>query len=300
MNVIETRGLTKYYNKSRGVVDLNLQIKEGEIFGFIGPNGAGKSTTIRLLLNLLFPTRGEGKIFNYDIIKDSPGIKQLVGYVPSEIYYYSDMSVGELFEYSARYYSVFLGNYYKKLIDKFDLDLSQKIVDLSMGNKKKVAIVQSLLHKPRLLILDEPTSGLDPLMQNQFFEIIKETNDMGTTIFFSSHILREVEKICHRVAIIKDGIIIKEDDIKAIKARLLKRVSYQIKKGSDVNPSFLLPGIISIEEDLNGATFLYQGELNILFKKLSEMAIERISILEPDLEEIFMHYYNDKSSEGEH
>jgi len=294
MFAIETKGLTKYYGKSRGIIDISFQIKEGEIFGFIGPNGSGKSTTIRLLLSLLFPTSGAGKIFNYDIVKDGPKIKQMVGFVPSEVHYYEKMTVKELLEYSARFYKVTLNHHFNRLVDALDLDLTRKIDDLSMGNKKKVAVIQSLIHKPRLLILDEPTSGLDPLIQNRFFEILKEENEKGVTIFFSSHVLSEVEKLCHRVAIIKEGRIVNEDDISSLKEKLLCRVTYQLKNGTKDVP-LQTPGIISTEKSKNVTTFLYQGKMTALLKDLSKLPIEKITITEPDLEEVFMHYYQDDS-----
>lgn len=292
MFAIETKGLTKYYGKSRGIIDISFQIKEGEIFGFIGPNGSGKSTTIRLLLSLLFPSSGAGKIFNYDIVKDGPKIKQMVGFVPSEVNYYEKMTVKELLEYSARFYKVTLNHHYNRLVDALDLDLTRKIDDLSMGNKKKVAVIQSLIHKPRLLILDEPTSGLDPLIQNRFFEILKEENEKGVTIFFSSHVLSEVEKFCHKVAIIKAGRIVDEDDISSLKEKLLSRITYRLKNGTK-KIHLQTPGIISTEKNGNESSFLYQGEMVTLLKELSQKPIEKITIEEPDLEEVFMFYYQE-------
>jgi len=292
MYAIETHKLTKYYGKARGVLDLDLKIEEGEIYGFIGPNGAGKSTTIRLLISLLFPTNGTGKIFDYDIVNDGPKIKQIIGFVPSEIHYYEKMTAKELIEYSARFYGVSLNKHSDRLVQALDLDLSRKIDDLSMGNKKKVAVIQSLIHNPRLLILDEPTTGLDPLIQNHLFDILKEENKKGTTIFFSSHVLGEVEKLCHKVAIIKEGRIVNEDDINSLKEKLLSRVTYRLKSGtSDITLN--TPGIISVEKNKTGVTFLYQGEIPVLLNDLSKLPIEKISIEEPDLEEVFMHYYED-------
>ena len=292
MYAIETKGLTKYYGKVSGIIDLSIQIKEGEIFGFIGPNGSGKTTTIRLLLNLLFPTSGNGKIFDYDVVKDSPKIKKIVGFVPSEVSYYNNMTVKELLEYSARFYRIPLNDHFNRLVDVLDLDLTRKIDDLSMGNRKKVAVIQSLIHKPRLLILDEPTTGLDPLIQNRFFDILKEVNEKSTTIFFSSHVLSEVEKLCHKVAIIKDGRIVNVDDIRSLKEKLLSRVTFRLKDGAE-DISLQTQGIISIEKNENEFSFLFRGEIAVLLKDLSQIPIENITIEEPDLEEVFMHYYED-------
>jgi ABC-2 type transport system ATP-binding protein len=200
------------------------------------------------------------------------------------------MTVKELIEYSARFYKISLDHHLERLIEMLDLDVSRKIVDLSMGNKKKVAVIQSLIHKPRLLILDEPTIGLDPLIQNRLFDILHEQNQMGTTIFFSSHVLSDVEKFCHRVAFIKDGRIIMEDDIHSLKEKLLSRITIRLKEGMK---EFRLhtTGILSLEKTKNGSSFLYKGEIPPLLKELSQLPVEKITITEPDLEEVFMHYY---------
>jgi len=294
MYAIETKGLTKYYGKARGIMDLNFRIKPGEIYGFIGPNGSGKTTTIRLFLSLLFPTSGTGKIFDYDINKDGPKIKHMVGFVPSEVNYYESMTAKELIEYSARFYRIPLDHHFNQLVDVLDLDLARKIEDLSQGNKKKIALIQSLIHNPRLLILDEPTTGLDPLIQNRFFEILKEKNEKGVTIFFSSHALNDVEKLCHRVAIIKDGRIVDEDDISSLKEKLFSRVTYRLKKGTE-NIPLQTPGIISLKKNGDESSFLYQGELPALLNDLSQKPIEKITIEEPELEEVFMFYYQDEN-----
>lgn len=300
MKVVETEGLTKYYGKARGVLDLNFSINEGEIYGFIGPNGAGKSTTIRLLLSLLFPSSGSGKILGYDIVKDGPVIKKMVGFVPSEVHYYEKMTTAELLHYSAHFYGMKLSGKHMDLIELLDLDINRRIEDLSMGNKKKVAIVQSLIHKPKLLILDEPTSGLDPLIQSRFFDLLKEENQRGTTIFFSSHILAEVQKFCHRVAIIKEGKIVDEEDIISMKEKSLSRVNCYLKEGSegkasDLARSFSLEKLIISSEVIEGGlSFLYSGGVPGLLKKLQGLPIDKLTITEPDLEEIFMHYYEDE------
>jgi len=298
MYAIETERLTKYYGKDRGIIDLNLKINEGEIFGFIGPNGSGKTTTIRLFLSLLFPTSGSGKIFHYDIAKDGPRIKKIVGFIPTEVNYYENMTVKELIEYSARFYKISPDHRFNQLVDALDLDLSRKIDDLSMGNKKKVAVVQSLIHNPRLLILDEPTSGLDPLIQNHLFDILNEQNEKGTTIFFSSHVLSDVEKFCHRVAFIKDGRIVNQDDINSLKEKLLSRITYRLKEGKD-DITLQTPGVLSVEKNNNITSFLFQGEMPQLLKELSQLPVEKITITEPDLEEVFMHYYESNSRDGD-
>lgn len=285
---IETRGLTKNYGKARGIIDVDLTVEEGEIFGFIGPNGAGKSTTIRTLLSLIRKTRGEARIFGMDCEKDREKILEQVGYLPSEVFYYEDMKAGELLNYSASFYHKDCSSKIKGLAGALELDLHKKIEDMSLGNKKKVGIIQGLLHSPRLIILDEPTSGLDPLMQKTFFELIQEENRRGATVLFSSHILSEVQRICDRVAIIKEGRIISTQKISELQNNSYKKVSF-LSKGSVVG--FALEGAADVEISENGASFVYRGDLNSLLTALNGYPLSNIEISEPSLEEIFMHYY---------
>ncbi len=199
MSIIEVSKLTKYYGKSRGIVDVSFKVEEGEIFGFIGPNGAGKSTTIRLLLSLIHPTSGSATVFGKDVVTHGPEIRRDIGYLPSEVFYYEGMKVIDLLKYSASFYDCDCTQRMHELSDIMELELNRRISDLSYGNKKKVGIVQGLLHSPKLLFLDEPTSGLDPLMQRKFFDLIRKENTRGVTVFFSSHILGEVQRLCTRV-----------------------------------------------------------------------------------------------------
>ena len=246
MNVIEIKNLTKYYGKSRGINDVSFNVEEGEIFGFIGPNGAGKSTTIRTLLALIYPTSGSATIFGKDCIKYGPEIKMEIGYLPSEVFYYDNMKVIDLLKYSASFYKKDCSKRIKELADIMDLDLKKKIDDLSFGNKKKVGIVQGLLHEPKLIILDEPTSGLDPLMQQKFFELLKEENKKGATILLSSHILGEVQKLCNRVAIIKEGKIIKLEKISTLQENNYKKFKLESTVELDKN-YFNLGGVSKLE-----------------------------------------------------
>ncbi len=294
MQVIEANKLTKYYGKARGIIGVDLSVEEGEIFGFIGPNGAGKSTTIRTMLNLIFPSSGQAKIFGMDIVSETKQIKQIVGYIPSEAIFYDEMSVRELLEYSARFYGVQLGEWYKKLVKALDLDTTRKIVDLSMGNRKKVAIVQAMLHKPKLLILDEPTSGLDPLMQQTFFDLVLEMNREGSTVFFSSHILQEVQRMCRRVAIIKEGRILTVEDIDSLRSRQLTKVMLIPSNGTPFSEDF--PGVSNYKQTGRQTRFLYSGNVNELVRYLAKTGLEKITIEEPTLEEVFMHYYEKKEA----
>lgn len=289
--VIEISGLTKYYGKHRGIEGVDLRVDAGEIFGFIGPNGAGKSTTIRCLLALIYPTSGSARLFGQDAIKCAPQLAQRIGYLPSEVFYYDNMRVRDLLSYAASFYKRDCSVRIRELCDVLELDPSRKIDDLSFGNRKKVGIVQGLLHSPDLIFLDEPTSGLDPLMQNRFFELIREENRKGATVFFSSHILGEVQKMCGRVALIKDGRIIKLDQVQALREHSYKRVTVEAR-GEISREALGLDGDAQL--DLNGgrAAFVYRGSLNALAGRLAGLDLTDLEIAEPDLEEIFMHYYH--------
>jgi ABC-type multidrug transport system, ATPase component len=290
MGIVDVKHLTKYYNKnSRGIIDLSFSIKEGEIFGFIGPNGAGKSTTIRTLLNFIYPTSGTAEVFGKDVVKESKAIRQQVGYIPSEINYYDDMKVIDLLNYSSAFHNKKNVSKIKELCDRLDLDLSRKIEDLSFGNRKKVAIAQALIHEPKLLILDEPTSGLDPLMQNIFFEILEEERKKGVTIFFSSHILSEVQRMCDRVAIIKEGRLIKVETIENLTKNRVKNVTLTLENEKEID--IQLPGIIRKDFKGKNLTLLYSGDVKELINVLNTLSFKDVLIEEPSLEEVFMHYY---------
>lgn len=290
MNVIEIKHLTKMYGKARGIEDVSFTVEEGEIFGFIGPNGAGKSTTIRTLLSLIYPTSGSATIFGKDIITAAPEIKKEIGYLPSEVFYYDNMKVIDLLKYSASFYKKDCTNRIKELAEIMELDLTKKIDDLSLGNKKKVGIVQGLLHEPKLIILDEPTSGLDPLMQQKFFDLLEKENKKGATILFSSHILSEVQRLCDRVAIIKEGKIVTVEKISTLKENTYKK--FKIETGSHIRKDhFNVEGVNQLEQDGGTISFLFRGNINSIMKKISEIEIVNLWVEEPDLEEIFMHYY---------
>lgn len=288
MQAIQIRQLTKYYGKSRGIEDLSLEVAEGDIFGFIGPNGAGKSTTIRTLLNLIFPTRGSAQVLGMDVVRDSLEIRRNIGYIPAEINYYGDMSSIELLNYSASFYKGDFTDRIKELIERFEISPDKKISALSSGNKKKLAIVQALLHRPRLLILDEPTSGLDPLMQNVFFEVLREENQRAT-IFLSSHVLSEVQRLCHKIAIIKQGRILKVEEIQHLRKEQFKTVTVEFENRDE--PVLNIEGIIALDRTPRQDHFMFKGDLHELLHALSQRAITNILIEEPSLEDIFMHYY---------
>lgn len=290
MNVIEIKNLTKNYGSARGIVDVSFDVEEGEIFGFIGPNGAGKSTTIRTLLSLIYPTSGSAAIFGKDCVKYAPEIAKEIGYLPSEVFYYDKMKVIDLLKYSASFYKKDCSKRIKELAELMDLDLKKKIDDLSFGNKKKVGIVQALLHEPKLIILDEPTSGLDPLMQQKFFDLLLEENKKGATVLLSSHILSEVQRLCSRVAIIKEGKIIKVEKMSNLTENNYMKFKVELKSVIDKN-HFNIAGVNNLEIENNTVSFLFKGNINLIMKKISDVEISNAWIEEPSLEEIFMHYY---------
>lgn len=291
MSIIEVNKLSKYYGKAkaRGIVDVSFNVDEGEIFGFIGPNGAGKSTTIRLFLSLIFPSSGNAKIFGKDCIEFGPEIRQEIGYLPSEVFYYEGMKVLDLLKYSASFYKKDSTKRMYELAEIMELDLKRKIDDLSYGNKKKVGIVQGLLHQPKVIILDEPTSGLDPLMQQKFFSLIKDENKRGATVFFSSHILGEVQKMCNRVAIIKDGSIVNIQDIKTLQKDNYKKIEVSAADLDDKR--FAVAGVSNLTKDNGTLKFFYKGDINQIMRIILEKEVSDVTIEEPTLEEIFMHYY---------
>jgi ABC-2 type transport system ATP-binding protein len=273
---------------------VDISVEAGEIYGFIGPNGAGKSTTIRTLLGLIHPTSGSATIFGKDIAKFGPEIHQEIGYLPSEVFYYDDMKAGELLKYSGSFYDKdqqVIAKRIKELASLLDLDLSKKVDDLSYGNKKKVGIIQGLLHEPKLIILDEPTGGLDPLIQQKFFNLLREENKRGASILFSSHNLTEVQRLCDRVAIIKEGRIINVEKISSLVDNTYKK--FKLEAAAKIDKAILagLEGVSGLEVSGNTASFLYRGQVNRITKLLAGLDLTNLLVEEPDLEEVFLHYY---------
>ena len=288
MDAIKTTGLTKYYGKARGIIDLNLCVPEGEFFGFIGPNGAGKSTTIRTLLGLISPSSGSAEILGMDMVKERQKILEGVGYLPSEAVFYPGMRVRDVLKLSAGLRKKDCREEAARLCERLELDTARKVEELSFGNRKKVAIVCALQHRPRLLVLDEPTSGLDPLMQREFFSILRERNREGTTVFLSSHVLSEIQRNCRRAAIIREGRLIACDSVEALSKTNAKRVT--VHGELDIEK---LPGVRDIQPLDGGASFLFGGDINALVNKLAACRLTDLSVAEPDLEEIFLHYYTE-------
>lgn len=286
--ILEIHNLTKYYGKVIGVKNLSLNLYEGEVFGFIGPNGAGKSTTIRSIMNLINKTEGHiyfnGKIFDKDDIE----LKKLIGYLPSEIHLYEDLTVKEMLDYHEEFYKKDIHKKRCELVEKLQLDETKKIEDLSLGNTKKLGIVLAFMHEPKLLILDEPTSGLDPIMQQIFFEILQSEKEKGTTIFYSTHILSEISKICDRVGIIKDGTLLKVETIEELQN---KNLTYVTIESQEIDKIIKDLEIKDIERNNNVIKFKNNLSPNILIKKLSNYKIDKILIEEATIEDVLLHYY---------
>ena len=272
-NVISIKNLTKTYGKNRGVSNVSFDVHEGEIFGFIGPNGAGKSTTIRSMLGFLRFQSGEINILGMDSIKDHEKILRDIGYMPSEALFYPAMKVSDVIKYAADVRKLDCSKEAEKLCERLMVDKNKKIRELSLGNRKKVSIVCAMQHKPKLFIFDEPTSGLDPLMQNTFFELIKEYVKEGTTCMLSTHVLPEVKKHCDRAAIMKEGHLIKTDTVENLIKTPVKNVR--------------------LTADGESSEYVFKGDINDLIKDLSGKNIENLSIEDPSLEDMFMHFYEE-------
>ena len=303
MDIITTDHLTKSYGKKRGIIDLNLAVKEGEFYGFIGPNGAGKSTTIRTLLGLMRPTSGSVSIMNIDVYGNKRKVLANIGYIPSEAMFYSGVTVSEILNLSAKLRRQDCREESRRLCERLQLDPGQKADELSLGNRKKVSIVCALQHCPKLYIFDEPTSGLDPLIQKEFFEILKERQAKGATIFFSSHILSEVQKYCSRAAVIREGKMIACGDIAELTRTNARRITLTLAEDcasllhlfreQETQASGLSTAseIRDLKGEGNTVSFLYQGDMKELIQFLTQISLTDITITEPDLNEIFMHFY---------
>ncbi len=272
--IIEIKNLTKNYGKHRGVADVSLDIYKGEIFGFLGPNGAGKSTTIRSVLGLIKYEKGEISVFGKNAAKESEEILSEVGYMPSEAWFYPNMKVSEVLKLAADVRKKDCREHAEMLCERLKVNTGRKISELSLGNRKKVSIVCAMQHNPKLFILDEPTSGLDPLMQQTFFELIREHVDSGTTCLFSTHVLSEVRDFCDRVAIMKDGHPIVTDTVENLIKGHTKRIK-MIRDGERLD-------------------YLYDKDLNLIYKELEGHDIGDILIEEPSIEEVFMQYYTEE------
>ena len=286
MNIIETKMLTKYYGKARGIIDINMTVKAGEFYGFVGPNGAGKSTTIRTLLGFINPSRGEASVLGLDCSKDRNQILRRIGYMPSESRFYEQLRVEETIELSAKLHNQDCRQEAERLCGRFSIDKKKKIEELSLGNRKKVSIVCAMQHKPELLILDEATSGLDPLMQKEFFLLLHELQKEGTTILLSSHFLPEIQNNCSRVGIVKEGRLIAENNIEFFSQKAIKNI---LISGVEKLPE--ISGISNVKTENDGIQFVFQGDLKQLLLALGQTDLTDVRITEPSLEDIILNLY---------
>ena len=287
VTAIETKNLTKFYGKHKGVENLTFSVKKGEIFGFLGPNGSGKTTTIRTLLGFLRPTSGEAYIFGRSVRDDIVEIKKNIGYIPGDLNLYGHLTGEQFLDYcmSLRDSNATLLD---ELLQIFEIPSERIIKEYSKGMKQKLGIIQAFMHDPEIVIMDEPTSGLDPLLQQSFYEFLKKEKTKGRTIFFSSHILSEIDKICDRVAIIRDGSLVALEDIETLKRKQGKIINVKIKENPETFPG---PEGMTIQDDW--LRFIVSDNIDQWIKKLAKFTIVDLEISEFNLEDIFIHYYEE-------
>jgi ABC-2 type transport system ATP-binding protein len=297
--VIETTKLSVYYGRQRGIVDVDLRVNEGEIFGFLGPNGAGKTTTQRVLLDIIRPTAGEARMFGLDCRKQGVEARRRVGYLPGELALYGSMRASQFFEmYASLQNSNGDRGYWKTLAERLDLDDSRRIRQLSRGNRQKVGIVAAFMHQPDLLILDEPTTGLDPLMQQTVMELVREASAAGATVFFSSHILPEVQAVCDRVGIIREGALVATERVETLTHQQFKRLRLAFAAEAPAG-AFDLEGVTVISQSDRDLTLEVRQNLNEVLARAAGLSIIDIETIPVTLEEIFLTYYG-KGNGGNH
>ena len=290
--VIETESLTKRYGRERGIENLDLVVREGEVFGFLGPNGAGKTTTIRTLLDLLHPTSGRASVFGLDSRRESRAIRARTGNLPGGFSYEERMTGNDLLRLFARLRGIDGTGRAAELARRFEADLSRPMRELSRGNRQKVGLVQALFHSPELLILDEPTSGLDPLMQEEFLTLAAEERARGTTVFISSHDLGEVERICDRVGIIRDGELVAVEAVAEMRGRAYRNVAVTFTEAVDPSSLATLRGVEGLEVDGPTVRFRAIDELDAIVDEISRHGIADLEVTRPTLEELFLAYYD--------
>lgn len=290
MKVVEVSKLSKYYGNKKGIDNVDLEINEGEIFGIIGPSGSGKTTLLRLLMGFLFPTNGKAKIFNHDCFKESKEIKRITSYLPTDQNFYDGNKAKDMIRYTASFYKTEYNKRMNELATILNLDLNRKIEDLSFGSRKKLAIICALISQPKLLILDEPTTGLDPLIQTKLFDVLRDANKNGTTIIFSTNNLIDIQNLCQRVAILNKGKILEIKLIDELRSSKIKKIKYELKDEVTISTNDL-DGVSHQLIKPKSVEFIYNGDIEELMHKLSSRKIENIWIEDPDLEEVFIHFY---------
>jgi ABC-2 type transport system ATP-binding protein len=289
--VIQARDLTKSYGRHRGIEDVTFDVLPGEVFGFLGPNGAGKTTTIRILMDLIRPTSGGAWIFGLDARERGLDIRRRVGYLPGELRLYEHMRSEDLFRYLGHLRGGLDWAEVERLAERLDADLDRRVGELSSGNKQKVGLIQALMHRSELLILDEPTGGLDPLIQHEFHGMVSEAVAEGRTVFLSSHILPEVEALCHRVGIIREGRLVAVEEIEALKARAIRRLEIQFARPVPPEEFANLPGVRDVSTQDSVVRCTVVGALDAVIKAAARFEVVNVVSHEPGLEEIFLAYY---------
>ncbi len=291
--VISTTGLTKYYGKSRGIIGLDIEVEAGEVFGFLGPNGAGKTTTIRLLLDLIRPTSGSASLFGLDSRRESVEVRRRCGYLPGELALYEKMNGADILRFFANLRGGVRWSYVEELAERLDSDLSVPVRSLSRGNKQKIGLIQALMHRPELLILDEPTAGLDPLVQQEFYRIIEGCREEGRTAFVSSHNLPEVERLCDRVAIIREGRLVDLVEVASLKEKALRRLEVRFAAPPPPEAFGGIPGLVDLRVDDSVIHCTVRGSMDPLVKAMARFEVVNIISHEPSLEEVFLAYYEE-------
>lgn len=297
---ILTRGLEKSYGNVHALRGLNLEVREGDIFGYLGPNGAGKSTTIRCLLDVIRPQAGLVRVLGLDPQAHPVEVRRKVGYLPGELHLDESLTgQAALRFFNELRRGVADGAYIDELAGRLKVDLGRSIRNLSHGNKQKIGVIQALMHRPELLLLDEPTTGLDPLMQQEVLKLVREARERGATVFFSSHIISEVEALAERVAIIRQGVVVEVADIGTLRARAIRRTHVRFKQPVDGARILALPGVELLSQDDNTAMWLQvRGDMDALVKTLAQFPVADIETQRPSLEEIFLAYYQGDHEEA--
>ena len=291
--VIRVESLTKYYGSSRGIISLSFEVEAGEVFGFLGPNGAGKTTTIRLMLDLIRPSSGRLELFGLDAQKDSAAILRRIGYLPGDLHLYERLTAREQLRYFAALRGLDGLGEGEQLAERFELELDRPIKALSKGNRQKVGLVQAFLHRPDLLLLDEPTAGLDPLVQITFNELLREVAAEGRTVFLSSHILSEVQRLADRVAIVREGTLELVDTIEALRAQAFVRVEATFATSPPKEAFAGVPGVRELERRGPIVLFALEGPIDPLIKALARYEVIALDSHEADLEDFFLTLYRD-------
>jgi ABC-2 type transport system ATP-binding protein len=289
--IIETERLTKRYGSARGIEELTLTVDRGEIFGFLGPNGAGKTTTIRTLLDFLHPTAGSARLFGLDSRRDSRAIHARLGNLSGEFAYDLRLTGRELLDTFSRLRGVGDLARAHALAERFRADLARPLRELSRGNRQKIGLVQAFFHDPELLVLDEPTTGLDPLMQEEFIDVVGEHRERGGTVFLSSHDLDEVERVCDRVGIIRDGRLVAVDDVAQMRGRAYRTVVVSFEHPVDPREIAAIAGVQDVAADATTLRFRVHGDLDPLVKALARHRVRDLELTRPTLEELFLTYY---------